>query len=290
MTQSPELLLHLDTAPVHRAGYPMLVGVTVENPLPKSTYYSLPEIDRFDVPPPVELTLTGPSGAPGQVLPAKNPGAQEGEPEGIRLGPGEMVRVLVDLSELHPVLVAGLHTLSGRYLARPLRPQADPVTFEVEVPGEREARAVATLRASNRPGVPSWNAFLLDNFREIDDEELVDLGDVGRAQLGFTRMLHRAIYGPEGPSRLDPKAFDGLGIGALSSEVVVLEHEMLAARRDPGAATLEQRIVTTWPGLAWRVRESYADDGLLTRLRRVYGADRAFPVAPSPLPYESPRP
>lgn len=290
MTDAPELLIHLDTAPVHRAGYPMFVGITVENPLPRSTYYALPEIDRFDVPPPVQLVLTGPGGAAAQVLPAKTPGAHEGEPEGIRLGPGEMVRVLFDLSELHPALVAGRHTLGARYLAKPLRPEADPVSFDVEIPPEEEAAAAAKLCASNRAGAPSWNAFLTDNFREVDDEELADLGNEGRARLGYVRMLHQAVYGPDGPARLDPKAFDGLGTGALSGEVVVLEHEMLAARRDPGAALLEQRIVATWPGLRWRVRENYADDGLVTRMRRVYGADRAFPVPPRPLPYESPRP
>jgi hypothetical protein len=290
MTQPPELLVRLDTAPVHRAGYPMLVAVTVENPLPQSTYYALPKIDRFDVPPPLELLLTGPDGGAPQVLPGKTPGAHEGEPEGMRLGPGEMVRTLIDLSELHPRLSAGPHTLTARYLARPLRPQADPVSFVVEMPGEDEARAIAKLRASNRPGAPSWNAFLLDNFREVDDEELADLGDAGRAQLGHTRMLHQAIYGPEGAAQLDPKAFDGLGAGALTGETMVLEHELLAARRDPGAAALEQRILSAWPGLEWRVRENYADDGLVTRLRRVYGADRAFPVPPSPLPYEGARP
>lgn len=288
MPVTAELELHIDTAPIHRAGYPMLVGVTIENPLPQRTYYSLPEIDRFEVPPPVELVLTGPSTPDGQVLPAKTPGAHEGEPDGWRLGPGETRRALVDLSELQPVLAAGDHSLVARYMARPLWPEAEAVSFQVELPGREEAEAIARVRASNRAGTPSWNAFLLDNFREVDDEELEALGDIGRRELGFTLMLQRAIYGPLGPARLDPKAFDGLGTGPVIAEVAALEHEMLAARGDPGAAAVASRIEGAWPGLAWRIEENLAGAGLLTRLRRIAGADRAFPAPPSPLPYASP--
>jgi len=285
---TPDLELRIDASPRYRRGYPMLIAVTVGNPLPKRTYMALPEIDRFVVPPPVEFTIVAAGATDGDVLPCKGPGAHEGEPEGFRLGPGESWTGLVDLSELGPTPKAGGFVLHARYVARPVSAEAEPVSFEIDVPGDDEAAAVARLRASNLEDAPSWNTFLTNNFREVEPVELDGIPPEGRAALAFTLALHRAIYGAAGVDTLDLGCFRGLGDGAVALECEVLEHELAAARGDPSAATLRARVVGTWPGLAWRLAENDAREGLLTRLRQVHGAERTFPALPDPLPYGGP--
>ncbi|HWB78250.1 MAG TPA: hypothetical protein VG755_24965, partial [Nannocystaceae bacterium] len=142
-----DLELTIEVAPSYRIGYPMPVAATVLNPLPQRTYFVLPEIDRFEVPPPLELVVVRAGERDGQLLPMKATEAHEGEPEGFRLGPGEERRMLFDLAELAPVLAAGPYVLRARYVARPVSATAAAVRFEVEVPGEDEASAIARLRA-----------------------------------------------------------------------------------------------------------------------------------------------
>ena len=286
---APELVLELEVPAVHRRGYPLLVAVTVRNALPQRTYFALPAVDRFDVPPPVEFVVTKPGAREGEVLPSRPEGVGEDEPKGMRLGGGEAQRMLFDLSELQPELVAGRHRLEGRYLG-PVEAIAAPVEFDVELPSTEEADAVARLRASNRTREPSWRAFLIDNFREIEADELVDIPQVGLELLGLELALHRAIYGPLGVDRLDPAMFRGLAGGPVEGELAVLEHELLMARADPAAGVLASTVLAKWPALAWRIAANADKKGHLQRWRIIYGAERGFPALPDPLPYSGKRP
>jgi hypothetical protein len=207
----------------------------------------------------------------------------------MRLGGGEAQRMLFDLSELEPQLVAGRHRLDARYFGGPVRAVAAPVAFDVEVPSDEEAAAVARLRANNRARAPSWSAFLTDNFREIEADELVEIPPQARAELAFTLALHRAIYGPLGVDRLDPGMFRGM-VGAPLDELAVLEHELLVARGDPNAATLASAVVAKLPALAWRIADNADRRGTLQMWRMLYGAERRFPAVPDPLPYGQARP
>jgi hypothetical protein len=193
--------------------------------------------------------------------------------------------LLFDMSELQPALKAGRYRLGGRYVVRPFSVTADPVAFEVEEPGAPEAAAVAALRARNRPNAPSWNAFVLDNFREVAAEELDDIGPEGRAHLAIVLGMHRSTYGPDAIDRIDPSLFRNLGDGPLVAESALLEHEVLVARSDPAAASFEASIRSQWPSLGWRVDDNARGQGLLARLRRMVGAERSFPPVPTPLPY-----
>lgn len=284
-----EIELSLEAPAIHRRGYPLLVAVTVRNALPQRTYFALPAIDRFDVPPPLEFVVTRPGADEGEVLPSRPDGTGEDEAKGMPLGSGEARRMLFDLSELHPELVAGRHRLDGRYLG-PVSASAAPVSFEVEVPGPDEAAAVARLRASNRTHEPSWNAFLTDNFREVEADELVDIPPAGRELLRLTLALHRAIHGPLGVAQLDPAMFRGLADGPVEGELAALEHEMLMARSDPAAGVLASSVLAKWPALAWRIAANADGKGPLQTWRMVYGAERRFPGVPDPLPYGAKRP
>lgn len=282
---TPDLVCKVEVAPSYRVGYPMPIAATIENPLPQRTYFALPFIDRFDMPPPLELVLVRVGERDGQLLPAKTPGAHEGEPHGFRLGPGEARRMLLDMAELDPRLEAGEYELRARYLAPPISADANPVRFTVELPGEDEAAAVARLRATNTSRSPSWNAFLLENFREIERHELEHVPAAQHLRLRHMLTLHWASYGPHAPARLPPNTFDGAGDGPLVPELLALTHELALARGDATVATLEARLLAGWPGMAWRIEANREGDGVIARLRRIAGAERAYPPVPVPLPY-----
>jgi hypothetical protein len=279
----PELTVAIEAPAIHRRGYPMLVAVTIGNPVAGLTYFALPPVERFRVPPPVEFVVTRAGADAGEVLPAEAGESGEDEPKGMRLAGGDARRMLFDLSELDPHLVAGPHRLDARYLG-PVVAHANAVSFEVEVPSDDEAAAVARLRASNRAGEASWSAFLTDNFREIEARELDKIPPEGRAELAFTLALHRAIYGPLGVDRLDPALFRGLA-GVPLDELAVLEHELLAARGDPNAGALASTILASLPALAYRIEANDRRRGALRIWRMLYGAERSFPAVPDPLPY-----
>ena len=279
----PELTIAIETLPIYRRGYPMLVAVTIGNPVEGMTYFALPPVERFRVPPPVEFVVTRAGADVGEVLPAMTAESGEDEPKGMRLAGDEARRMIVDLSELNPHLVAGPHRLDARYFG-PVIARANPASFEVVVPSDEEAAAVARLRASNRDGESSWSAFLTDNFREIEASELDAIPAEGRAELAFTLALHRAIYGPLGVDRMDPARFRGLS-GVPLDELAVIEHELLAARGDPQAAALASTILGQLPSLAHRIEANDRRRGALQIWRMLYGAERSFPSVPDPLPY-----
>lgn len=286
---SVDLELVVEAPAVAVLGAPILVAVTVTNPRPERTYLALPPVEWFAVPPPVEFRLVpaeaGADDDDAIVLPAREVQLREGPPRGMLLGPGQSHRALVDLSELAPPLHAGRWRLGARYFAFPLPPTAAPeVELEVIEPAtEASAKALAGLRARHQDREPSWNAVLLQNERTIEDEELADLDAQSRAAVALHLWLHRAAYGPTPVAGLDPGALAGLGVGPLEGEVAVLVHELLAARGDPGAPALASAVVARWPGLAWRIEDDLAGQGLVQMLRAVVGAER--PSRATVLPY-----
>lgn len=288
MTADLELVVEAPAVAV--LGAPILVAVTVTNPRPERTYLALPPVEWFAVPPPVEFRLVPAEAGPDAeaiVLPAREIQRGEGPPRGMLLGPGQSHRALVDLSELAPPLHAGRWRLGARYFAFPLPPVAAPeLELEVVEPATKaSAVALARLRARHQDREPSWNAVLLQNERTIEDDELADLDPRSRAAVALHLWLHRAAYGPTPVASLDPGTLAGLGVGPLEGEVAVLAHELLTARGDPSAPALASAVVARWPGLAWRIEDDLAGQGLVQMLRSVVGAERPAPAAP--LPYSS---
>lgn len=272
-----ELELVIEAPAVVVLGAPIMVAVTVSNPRPERTYYALPPVEWFAVPPPVEFVLVelgaGPD-AEAVELPVRLVDLHEGPPRGVTLRPGQSRRALVDLSELYPPLRAGKWRLGARYHAKPLPPvEAGAVELEVVEPPVASAKALARLRSRHQGREPSWNEVLLANFREIEDEELVDLDPQSRDAIALHLWLHRAVYGPTPVEALDPGTVTGFGPGPLEGEAAVLSHEILAARGDPGAAALAGAIVARWPGLQWRIEDDVAGHGLVRTLRGALGAE-----------------
>ncbi|MEX1363336.1 MAG: hypothetical protein AB1Z98_09435, partial [Nannocystaceae bacterium] len=203
MSTEPELTIALETSDTHRIGFPLPVAVLLTNPSSVRTYFSLPPIQRFVVPPPVQFVLTA-ADQTSVRLPAANPAAREGPSRGIRLEPGQSHRVLVDLSELEPPTEPGAYQLSARYLMRPFSPESAALPITLVQPPPPEAEAADRLRRTNALERRSWNAVLTANFREIEAEELQGLTVQGRASLALHLLVHRAIYSVLPIEDLDP--------------------------------------------------------------------------------------
>lgn len=283
---SVELTLRVEAPAVVVIGAPIWLSVTVANPRPERTYGTLPPVERFAVPPPVELVLTELAAPDGNAvaLPVKRAEVGEGPPRGMGLRPGEARAALYDLSELHPPLRPGRWRLGARYHAPPLPPSpAPPVELHAIAPSEASARALAALRSRGGGLEPSWGALLLDHPFTIEDEALADLDAESRAAVAMHLWLHRAIHGPTPVAALDPAGPASFGAGVLEGEAAVLTHELLAARHDPGAAALAATIVARWPGLRWRIEDDLAGHGLVQTLRVAVGAES--PEAPVPPAY-----
>jgi len=284
---TPELTFCIDVPPRIVVGAPFMVSLTVTNPRAERTYYTLAEISRFGVPPPVELWVAREGSESKQVLPAQLKVRSEDEPSGMTLRPHESRQCLYDVSELWPNLDAGAWTLGGRYLSGSVpAAHARTCTFEVLEPTPDAAAALASLRARHESGdEPSWNAVLLANFREIEDAELDALDEPSRAAIGLHLWMHCAVYGATGLAAIDPHGLDVFAADVQAGEVEALRHELLVARTDSGAAAQAAAIIERWPGLAWRIEDNDTREGLLALLRRSVGAERSAPSVPSPLPY-----
>lgn len=283
---SAELTLVVEAPAVIVIGAPIWLSVTVANPRPERTYTTLPPVERFGVPPPVEFVLAEVGAPAGEAvaLPVKLAEVGEGPPRGMALRPGESRTSLFDLSELHPPLRPSRWRLAAHHHAPPLPPTAAvPVELEAVAPSQACARALAALRGRGGGLEPSWNALLLDHPRTIEDEALVDLDAESRAALAMHLWLHRAVHGPVPVAALDPAGPAAFGSGVLEGEAAVLTHELLVARGDPRASTWEATIVARWPGLRWRIEDDLAGRGLVQVLRMAVGAER--PAAPVPPAY-----
>lgn len=283
-----EPIVHLEGPTTHRRGLPLFVLVELENPHPKRTYFTIPDLDWFRVPPPVQFVVTGSDGVERE-LPRSASGAGEGDPKGFRLGPGERRTMLYDLSEslFDPPL--GSLRIAARCPVGPLVARGPAMTVEIEALPEPEHAAVARLRNAHARRSPSWNAFVSDNFRTIEPEELEELSQASLDALCLHLFLHRAVYGPRGVDSISLDPLDAATEGPAGLEAAVLRHEGLVARGDPGAQALERRLVSERPGIAWRLTANAKGKGRVTSLRTIVGAGRRSPPPPTPLPYEEPR-
>jgi hypothetical protein len=267
----------LDVAREYWLGFPLLVAVTVSNPTPQRTFYHLPECDLFLPTGPVEFLFF--SGSDSVRLGAARGKRREGPPEGFTLRPGESRRMLFDIAGLEPKLRPGTWRLEARYHTSLGASVAPPVTVRIVQPEEADAQAAAALRRDNDVKTASWLYFLQANWRTVNP---AGLSARGRAALALHLFLHRAIYGPQPVAEL--RAEDLQMEGATEAEAAIYRLEILTARKDTRAAAEASALLTKWPGMRWRVEEVNKSEGLLTRARQAWGAERSD-KPPGPVPY-----
>jgi hypothetical protein len=267
----------LEVAREYWLGFPMIVAVTVSNSTPQRTFYHLPECDLFTTTGPVEFLFT--SGSDVVRFGAASRQRREGPPRGFTLRPGESRRMLFDLAGLEPQLHAGTWRVEARYHASLGASVAPPVTVRIVQPEEADAQAAVALRRDNDVKTASWLYFLQANWRTVNP---AGLSARGRAALALHLFLHRAIYGPQPVAEL--RAEDLQMEGATEAEAAIYRLEILTARKDTRAAAEASALLTKWPGMRWRVEEVNKSEGLLTRARQAWGAERSD-KPPGPVPY-----
>ena len=271
MTEPPEeLTVGLRTAPEYVGGLPFFVEVTLANDTEGAEYYNLAPCDPLDPPFPVELTFT--AGEQRVALPARSPMAGEQRP-GFDLSPGESYTVVLDLSELEPVLEAGPWRMQARWVMRHEKPTSTPVPVTLVAGDPTDAPLLSKLRHAGGALQPSWKNLLRAPSALDPGETMNGLSAGARRALVPYLILHQAIHGPEPLATFPPEFLAPHEQGPWASEAGILSYELFQARHAPDLAQRRERLLQRWPGLAFRAREVDAGAGLLTRLRGEYGPE-----------------
>ncbi len=273
------ITISLELFPIYIMDLPMMIAITIYNPNPKRTYYSLPKIDWFNVPPPVEFIMENQQGETF-TLPVVSTLSREGAPTGFRLAPNQALTILYDLSTISYDIPEGDYTLTATYESMPAPSISSSTSFKLIGLEAKDKLLITQLLKSE-----NWNSFLLSNNRSIHEKELRELNQDTVSGLSLHLFLHRAIYGPDNVADLDTSIFKDLAKGPLKGESSILQHEILLARQDSGANELAEKIIKQWPGLSWRIDENLKGYGRLSTLRKAVGAESLNLSSPDPAPY-----
>ncbi len=152
-------------------------------------------------------------------------------------------------------------------------------------PSADDAGEAARLRRLGRSPVDTgaWAPFLRDNWNTVKIQP--SLGAEARRQLGLHLFLHRAVYGPEPVTAIDPSPLAAITEPSLAGEVGALRYELLAARNDPSARRARAALLHAYPGLATRANAVDHGEGELAVLRRSVGASKRHIRPPPRRPY-----
>ena len=251
-------------------GFPVWAAVTMRNTTADVLFCGVPYCSPLCDTIPLRMSWRSRDGAVHE-MPARIPEI-EGGMAGSPLGPGEVRRSTVDISPILAQLEPGTWELEA-VLTEPVVAKAVPVRIELVLPSPADARVAAALREENDLEEPGWPWFLLANHRTITPDDLVDLEEEGRNALGLWLWLHRATYAPGGIGELSVSDLAGAESPAPESEHALLRHEILCASGAEGADGIGHAILERWPGLAERTEANRRGDGLLSNLRRFYGAE-----------------
>jgi hypothetical protein len=279
MADPPILALSLEMDPKALCGLPLLVAVTARNVSGTVALTRFPPLQLLDPRPRIAFVLHGPEGSE-EIWSAPSARGGEGPPEGVSLWPGAARRALVGLDGRWPELAPGRYRLRASVVTAGCVVESPPVSFEVGAVPEEERRFLRQLRQADPLGRGTWLAFARAYPRE---PALSGLSIPALEALAYHRFLHRAAFGPEPLSRIDPARMIAFDRGILAPEAAALRVELhAAAGRD--ARPESEAIRERWPGLAWRLDDIAAGRGRLTLLREFEGVESPDwpPRAPSP--------
>jgi hypothetical protein len=261
-------------------GLPILVAITLENRAQDTDFYGLPRLEP--------TTTRGPLHARWDNVAAATRietrlAAAEEDGEGVALGPGESMQLLVDLSNMGTALPPGHHRLSLALVQGKLVRRSNVVEVELVALSAPDAAEASRLRKLGEAPLDSgaWAPFLTNNWTTVSSS----LSPDATRPVALHLALHRAAYGPDAPGQLDPAPFMAITEPHLAAEVAALTHELALARNDPAAAQLHQQIATAWPGLAWRLQANEQGGGMIQDMRTSYGAEKQHLRPPAGVPY-----
>jgi hypothetical protein len=265
-----ELSLRLEVASEYVLGLPFFVEVTLSNETEGAEYYDLLPCDPFSAPFPIEFTFSADENA--VTLPALSGAAREAKKRGFDLSPGEARTFVLDLSDLNPELSPGTWQCQARWVMRHEMPRSAPVRVVLAGPPAADQPLLERLRSGGRPQAPSW-ANLVEFSDALKEDVFRALSDRAKATLVPYLIMRQAVYGPEPLASFPTDYLAQHQRGPWSSEASVLLYELQWAREAPDLVPHRQALLQRWPGLAFRVQRIESGAGLLTTLRREYGAD-----------------
>lgn len=272
MTDRPtELTLAVKAAPGYVVGLPMFVEVTLSNQTEGADYYALTRCDAWSPPFPVEFTFS--AGAEHVRLPARAPVSAGATPRGFDLSPGEARTWALDLSELETPVPAGVWQCTARWVMRHEQPRAAAVTVTLTEAESADVPLIQQLRRVGDERRHTW-ANLVKDPAALQEPALRSLSaDARRALLPYL-ILHEAVHGPVPLSRFPIGDLAHHQAGPWASEAAVLAFELAWARHASDLADERKAVLTRWPGVAFRVEQIERGAGVVTTLRKQYGAER----------------
>lgn len=257
--------------------FPILIAITLRNETTDTDFLNLPDLGLFSTIDSLAVNLK----------------MKEGTQQ-LRLGPtfwsrdenlfrtelmvGEKKRMLIDLSQFGQAMSPGRYELSVSLFSRHdvFRTSA---AREVEfiAPSEAERSETSRLRRlglrGNAIDYGSWQSFLTNNPNTVAVSKAIS--DKGFNQLALHLCLHRAAYGPENLAQISLDVFRKLSGPVLLPEAAALEYELLAARgNETQLHAARSSMLDRWPELKARLDGIDKGAGILTTLRKGYGAEK----------------
>lgn len=263
----------------------MLVAMTLHNSTTDTQFGDLPSLREGLVSGPAASTLEfrGPQAFTARLTTlAPSDVGEAGDT--FRLRPGEQRRFLVDM-------MLSVHDLpSGPFELRVTveedersSPPSGTARFELVEPSDLD-RTVRETWFHQVDGAPclSWDDFLTRWFTPAPAQELS--GTAGRA-VAYARFVHYAAYGPKPIAAQDATELLALEGHVALAEFHLFQHEILVARGAQAAASkLKGKILDRWPGLAYEVDKNERGKGLLSSMRKRFGAGGARAQEPNSVP------
>lgn len=278
--EMPDIILEAEES--YLLGFPMLMAVTFENNTEDTRFLKLPELNLLLANTPISIQMNPID--TGVALDIK-PSSEERYPS-ITLYPGEKKRMMLDLSNFGLNIQPGTYGLTLAIHINEYSQNSNSVAVEFIAPSlgdEIEANRLRRLgEAPTDTG--AWAPFLKRNWNTV--EVWPELSPDASSQLAFHLFLHRAFYGEEGVEKMDLSAIKTLNGSIMSAEVLMLEFEIINARKDIILRDkFGQKILSRWPGLNHRLEQILQDNGLLTTGRKWFGAEKEFINPPLWYPY-----
>lgn len=272
MAEHPTTLtLRMRMEPTAVLGLPWFVEVTLANETQGAEYYRLGPCNPSDPPFPVEVVFA--RGKERVSLPASGGDRSEQGKGAFNLLPGQSRTFVLDLSELAPAarLVPGHWQCQATWLMPHEQPRTPTVPVEISAAKTGDLAKIDRLRRAGDARSPSWF-----NFVEMGDAADVRVArnlvsQQARGALLPYVIMHEAVHSPAPLSRVSPSELLRYSDGPWASEAALLSYELACARRTPDQSQLRARLLSRWPGVAFRVEGIDKEMGILTTLREDHG-------------------
>jgi hypothetical protein len=229
------------------AGFPVHVAITLRahrdisfNALQFADFLNMRSCIGAEI-----VSLRG--GEPRRYKPKPILALQAGKSGG-KLGPGELRRMLVDVSPYFAGIAEGEYRVRFSFVETYGVYEAPPVTMRFRSPAPVESALLAAA-APDRENFETWDAWTIACAEAAYDGPIASDNP-----LKFNLLLRRLFCGPGSLDQFDPAAL-GVLTGLYAPEGRALQAELYQARGDTDRYLhVRGRILVDTPGLGWWIR------------------------------------